>query len=211
MNKERMLQLADYIEKLPEHKFEMQYWISQKVQKENPYGEDYWKMDYAPRMDSNSLSEKLLEPLDCGTACCIAGWATAIQNNFKPIAIMQNGQSIENRALEWLDLTEKQGQNLFLINIDTVWTYYVEKCNFDLIEDEDCFSGFDNPSTVSSFMIFAFNLSTVSKSGSEKSTPSLHFLYSGRSPFAKMKSQEFVETFSFKIARSDTDLSTLLM
>ena len=144
MNKERMLQLADYIEKLPEHKFEMQYWISQKVQKENVYGEDYWKIDYAPRMDSNSLSEKLLEPLDCGTACCIAGWATAIQNNFKPIAIMQNGQSIENRALEWLDLTEKQGQNLFLINIDTVWAYYLEKCSFDLNEFEDCFTEIKN-------------------------------------------------------------------
>jgi hypothetical protein len=140
MNKERMLQLADYIEKLPEHKFEMQYWISQKVQKENSYGEDYWKTDYAPLGDSI----RLIEPLDCGTACCIAGWATAIENNFKPIAIVQNGQSIENRALEWLDLTEKQGQNLFLINIDTVWTYYLEKCNFGLIEDEDCFTDVTN-------------------------------------------------------------------
>ena len=135
-----MLQLADYIEKLPEHKFEMQYWISQKVQKENSYGEDYWKTDYAPLGDSI----RLIEPLDCGTACCIAGWATAIENNFKPIAIVQNGQSIENRALEWLDLTEKQGQNLFLINIDTVWTYYLEKCNFGLIEDEDCFTDVTN-------------------------------------------------------------------
>lgn len=138
-----MLQLADYIEKLPEHKFEMEYWISQKVQKENVYGEDYWKIDYALRMDSVS-GDKLLEPLDCGTACCIAGWATAIQNNFKPIAIMQNGQSIENRALEWLDLTEKQGRNLFLINIDTVWAYYIEKCSFYINEDEDCFTDISN-------------------------------------------------------------------
>ena len=143
MNKERMLQLADYIEKLPEHKFEMQYWISQKVQKENVYGEDYWKINYAPRMDSVS-GDKLLEPLDCGTACCIAGWATAIENNFKPIAIMQNGQSIENRELKLLDLTEMHGQNLFLINIDTVWTYCLEKCDFDLIEDEDCFTNIKN-------------------------------------------------------------------
>ena len=80
MNKERMLQLADYIEKLPEHKFEMQYWISQKVKKENYLGEEYWKTDYAPLGDSKTL----VEPLDCGTACCIAGWATAIENNFKP-------------------------------------------------------------------------------------------------------------------------------
>lgn len=143
MNKERMLQLADFIEKLPEHKFEMQYWISQKVKKENYLGEEYWKIDYAPTM-GNSLVKDLLEPLNCGTACCIAGWATAIENNFKPIAIMQNGQSIENRALEWLDLTEKQGQNLFLINIDTVWAYYIEKCQFYINEDEDCFTDISN-------------------------------------------------------------------
>jgi hypothetical protein len=143
MNKERMLQLADYIEKLPEHKFEMQYWISQKVQKENSYGEDYWKIDYAPRMDSVS-GDKLLEPLDCGTACCIAGWATAIESNFKPIAIIQDGKTIEDRAREWLDLSHEQGQNLFLINIDTVWAFYTEKCNFSVSEDEDCITDITN-------------------------------------------------------------------
>ena len=143
MNKERMLQLADYIEKLPEHKFEMQYWISQKIQKENSYGEDYWKIDYAPTMNSD-LTKGLLEPLDCGTACCIAGWATAIESNFKPIAIIQDGKTIEDRAREWLDLSHEQGLNLFLINIDTVWTYYLQKCDFDLIEDEDCFTNITN-------------------------------------------------------------------
>ena len=113
MNKERMLQLADYIEKLPEHKFEMQYWISQKVKKENYIGEEYWKTEYAPLFDS----EKLLEPLDCGTACCIAGWATAIENNFKPIAIMQDRKTIETRGKEWLGLSYSQSQNLFLMNM----------------------------------------------------------------------------------------------
>jgi hypothetical protein len=140
MNKERMLQLADYIEKLPEHKFEMQYWISQKVKKENYIGDEYWKMDYAPTISS----EELLEPLDCGTACCIAGWATSIENNFKPIAIMQDGKSIETRGREWLDLSIEQANNLFLINIDTVWTYYMSKCDFSVSEDEDCITDITN-------------------------------------------------------------------
>lgn len=143
MNKERMLQLADYIENLPEHKFEMQYWLSQKVRKENYLGEEYWKIDYTPRIDSVN-SDKFLEPLDCGTACCIAGWATSIESNFKPIAIMQDGKTIETRAREWLDLSIEQANNLFLINIDTVWTYYLEKCDFDLIEHEDCFTNITN-------------------------------------------------------------------
>jgi hypothetical protein len=140
MNKERMLQLADFIEKLPEHKLEMNYWISQKVKRENYLGEEYWKTDYAPLNDSKSL----VEPLSCGTACCIAGWATAIENNFKPIAIMQDEKSIETRGKEWLDLSYEQAQNLFLINIDTVWTYYIEKCSFYINEDEDCFTEITN-------------------------------------------------------------------
>ena len=143
MNKERMLQLADFIEKLPEHKFEMQYWISQKVKKENYLGEEYWKIDYAPTI-GNRFVKDLLEPLDCGTACCIAGWATAIENNFKPIAIMQDEKSIETRGKEWLDLSYEQAQNLFLINIDTVWSYYIEKCSFYINEDEDCFTDISN-------------------------------------------------------------------
>ena len=53
-------------------------------------------------------------------------------------------QSIEDRAREWLDLSYEQGQNLFLLNIDSVWTYYIEKCNFGLIEDEDCFTNITN-------------------------------------------------------------------
>jgi hypothetical protein len=140
MNKERMLQLADYIEKLPEHKFEMQYWISQKTKKENYLGEEYWKTEFAPYGNSQSL----IEPLECGTACCIAGWATAIENNFKPIAIMQDGKTIETRGREWLDLSIEQANNLFLMNIDTVWTYYIEKCNFYINEDEDCFTDISN-------------------------------------------------------------------
>jgi len=143
MNKERMLQLADYIEKLPEHKFEMQYWISQKVKKENYLGEEYWKLDYAPTLNTD-LSQSFLEPLDCGTACCIAGWATAIESNFKPIAIIQDGKSIEERAATWLDLNYEEERNLFMLSIDTVWTQYIQKCDFDLNEDEDSFTGITN-------------------------------------------------------------------
>ena len=36
MNKERMLQLADYIENLPSNKFDMNYWISYKTKNEGP-------------------------------------------------------------------------------------------------------------------------------------------------------------------------------
>jgi len=57
---------------------------------------------------------------------------------------MQDGKTIETRGREWLDLSIEQANNLFLINIDTVWTYYIEKCNFSLSEDEDCISDITN-------------------------------------------------------------------
>ena len=90
MNKERMLQLADYIENLPSNKFDMNYWISYKTK--NELGA--WVL-FKGRYE---LDETFMDPLDCGTACCIAGWATAIESNFEPIAIVEHDTSIEDRA-----------------------------------------------------------------------------------------------------------------
>jgi len=144
MNKERMLQLADYIENLPEHKFEMQYWLSTKIEQGMWNGKPYWSTDSYPIIHNSEQNTKTLEPLDCGTACCIAGWATAMKDNFKPIALIQDGKTIEDRALQWLDLTEDEGRNLFLTSIDTVWTEYFEKFGFELDEYNDCYTNITN-------------------------------------------------------------------
>ena len=141
MNKERMLQLAEYIESLPEHKFDMTYWISSKVKVENDNG-TYWERDRFPSI--YGLDTDLFEPLDCGTACCIAGWATAMENNFKPIAMRVDGKTIEQRAQEWLGLTEYQAKNLFLLGIDTVWTHYVDILNYNFDEYEEQFEDITN-------------------------------------------------------------------
>jgi len=144
MNKERMLKLADYIESLPEHKFEMKYWLSTKIEQGMWNGKPYWSTYSHPIIHNSEQNTKTMEPLDCGTACCIAGWATAMKDNFKPIALIQDGKSIEDRALEWLDLTGMEGRNLFLTSINTVWTDYFNKFSFELDEYEDSYKNITN-------------------------------------------------------------------
>lgn len=138
MNKERMLQLADYIENLPTNKFDMTHWLNYKSK--NELG--HWVIDRS--IFENQTDEFLMEPLDCGTVCCIAGWATAIESNFEPIAIVQYNITIEQRAKDWLGLTDTQADNLFMTNINTVWLWYYEKCNFLLNQSEDRFYDITN-------------------------------------------------------------------
>jgi hypothetical protein len=142
MNKERMLQLADYIENLPEHKFEMQYWISNKIEQGTFNNKPYWSIESYPLWHSNP--ETLVEPLNCGTACCIAGWAAAIENNFKPISLLQDGKSIEDRAAIWLDLNQQEAHNLFLIGLDSVWVDYIAKTDIELDNYEETFTSITN-------------------------------------------------------------------
>ena len=64
---------------------------------------------------------------------------------------------------------------------------------------------------VSSFMILLLTSTIDLKPSSLKSTPFLVTTNSGLNPFAKMKSQEFSDTFSLNIARSETAVSTRAM
>ena len=137
MNKERILRLAEYIGKLPDHKFEMSHWLAVKDQ--NNLG---WFVDEVPTPWSKEFTE--YNPLDCGTVCCIAGWATAMENDFKPIAITMNGFSIKDRAQMWLDLTSLEAQNLFFFGVNTVWTKFYRQCSYDFDEYEDSFLEISN-------------------------------------------------------------------
>ena len=137
MNKERMLSLAEYIGKLPDHKFEMSNWLAVKQQKNLR-----WYVDEV----ATNWSKELIEynPLDCGTACCIAGWATAMENDFKPISAVMNGFSIKDRAQMWLDLTSLEAQNLFFFGVNTVWTKFYRQCSYNFDEYEDSFLEISN-------------------------------------------------------------------
>lgn len=140
-----MLQLADFIETLPDHKFDMNYWVGQKERA----GEDKeWITTHYPTTYSassiNEESQTKYEPFDCGTACCIAGWAAMIQNDLKPMPYFIDNKTIENRAIEWLGLTKQEADNLFYLGMDTVWSDYIAHMDFDFDDYEENYINIKN-------------------------------------------------------------------
>lgn len=136
-----MLQLADFIETLPDHKFDMSYWISEKEQ--NNYS-DEWIVRFYPRIWEPDTDQVIFEPFDCGTACCIAGWAAMMKNDFKPMPFFVDDETIESRAREWLDLTHEQSNNLFLVGISSVWSSYIATMDFDFDQYEENYVNIKN-------------------------------------------------------------------
>lgn len=150
MNKERMLQLADFIEKLPPHKFEMEYWMGEKTNREDNPNNWYTTTRAGTIEDHRGETVKEYEPFDCGTACCIAGWAAMLQNDLKPMAFFIDDRTVEERGRDWLGLTDEQAQNLFFLGVQTVWTEYVGifKYHFNIFEEQ-----FENISNVEAAMV----------------------------------------------------------
>lgn len=128
MNEERMLELATFLTTIPEHKFNMNRWISGVMMTDSGDGEL-----------SNTLfnSKEWYDPNDCGTVCCIAGWAAAMKLDFKPMSYEMSDGSIARIAAEWLDLTDQEMTNLFYIDTNTVWSLFIEDCDYDY----DSYSG----------------------------------------------------------------------
>ena len=125
MNKERMLALADLIENLPKKKFHMNYWSALRYLAIDYKGDKY--------LSDNIQSNENLNPNECGTVCCIAGWATAMKTDFKPLEIPEESHinfMVPAIAKEYLELTQREANNLFYIGPDTVWMYISDK--FDL-------------------------------------------------------------------------------
>ena len=88
--KSRLLELADFIEKLDEARFDMD--------------------DYGPLEQSydDAQKNKAIKSMECGAPVCIAGWTCFIWKElFNPLkSVMSNAQSI-------LNLTSLEAANLF--------------------------------------------------------------------------------------------------
>lgn len=96
MNIERLNKLADVLEseKAQEH-FDMTTFLSKDGRISVLFGQE--------------IGESIQS---CNTVACIAGWAVA---TFAPDTVFGEGISIQSRAEDLLDMTEKEGQNLFLM------------------------------------------------------------------------------------------------
>lgn len=101
MNKERMLQLASFIEDLPEHKFDMCNWAIDH--------------DHTDKL----IDCKALNPHQCKTAGCVAGWAILLFAERTPHAFdSKRGYapwpSPPMEAQRLLELNDDQVSDLFL-------------------------------------------------------------------------------------------------
>lgn len=97
MNVERMEALAKYLDKLPEEKFDMDFWV------------------WSPLEDSMCEADALNS---CGTTCCIAGWAVLMSGEcLDPFTrtVDRDGhkKAIRDYAYDYLDLSSFQASLLF--------------------------------------------------------------------------------------------------
>ena len=128
MNKERMMELANFLERLPEEQFNMQVWVSNiKNLGISPYyGFDEY--DYG----------------SCNTVCCIAGWTVGLFNGtgfIKPNNKRDYAEeTIIQEATRLLDLTRGQAVNLFYTNNDSYWAQYEYELNLELDDEQLLYS-----------------------------------------------------------------------
>jgi hypothetical protein len=117
MNTERMLELAEFLEKLPEKQFDMEIWVNDLTRKFSPYFQDEY--DYK----------------NCNTVCCIAGWTVGLFNEtgfVKPNNKRDyTEETIVQEATRLLDLTRGQAVNLFYTNGDTYWEQYEDELSLE--------------------------------------------------------------------------------
>lgn len=115
MKKENMLKLADFLDNLPEFRFDIGYWIA----------------EYDENLD-DYCNGHIIDLEDCNTAGCIAGWACALMNDnsyeveFDHYTEEYEYQSVEDEAAYFLGLESYEARRLFIPNENSVWAKYAE-------------------------------------------------------------------------------------
>jgi len=122
MNKERMLELAEFLEKLPEEQFDMTSWVKDlRSNQGDLYYKEYFKSEY--------------EVFDCNTVCCIAGWTVGLFNGtgiIKTNTLRRvDEDTIVKEATRLLDLTRSQAVELFYLNPDSIWDLYAVELSLE--------------------------------------------------------------------------------
>jgi hypothetical protein len=121
MNKQKMLELADFIENLDRWRFNIGFWAS-----------DFSKGYYTP---TSNLDVNI-----CNTAGCIAGWAMAMENGGEVTMSTVVSPEMANynvfSGARILGLTFAQASRLFYVDPDSIWVQYWEMYKH-LIDIED--------------------------------------------------------------------------
>lgn len=129
MNSVIMLQLAEVLESIPSFRFNMDAWIYRVMESDLSSEEDkIWDIEYL--VDNSDLME--LDINKCGTAGCIAGWASSLINNLSYTTT--NSQEVVKEANFALGLKPHEGEQLYHIGPYSVWERYKEELG---LVDED--------------------------------------------------------------------------
>lgn len=117
MNKERMLMLADLLEEIKEHQFNIEYWVS----------------DYDPESGEYVVDDSASDIVDysvykCESAACIAGWAVALKNDMK--VSEQDVTEIEEKAADYLGLTTWEAKKLFYFDTRSIWNERADELGY---------------------------------------------------------------------------------
>ena len=88
LNKKLLLEIADHVESHPEQ-YDQETWVGRNDDNYVPCGPG-----------------KHIDPYDCGTSACIAGWAVLLSN--KPVPV-----SFQNEAAKLLGLSSSDAATLF--------------------------------------------------------------------------------------------------
>ena len=114
MNKEKMLQLADFLYNLDESRFNMGYWYGQ-------YDDDGDNLCQANSIDLDN----------CNTVACIAGWAVALETNGEYVMQDYFDGKLAEKAQEILDLSRDEADMLFYTNSGSIWLQYANDLGID--------------------------------------------------------------------------------
>lgn len=148
MNKEKMLQIANLLEKAEPEQFHMGAWfgelmpacevsyydiISDLIGEEDliPNGIDFSDL---PDVNVFDKTGDVLS-LSCNTTACIAGWAIAnefFNGNTQPFDLLStNNAFADTLGAEILGLNSDQASRLFFCNLSSVWYEHYEEYGFD--------------------------------------------------------------------------------
>ena len=150
MNVERILKLADFLDTLPEQKFEMSSWNCIKY--EDAYITNGNEVVSNWVIDDEKINLPFVDIDNCGTACCIAGWTLAMKNDFKSYNVIDNAldqnysqkETTFHQAKEYLDLTDLEATRIFYIGSHTIWADYAQERNYNFCFDDDSFKNIKN-------------------------------------------------------------------
>jgi len=146
MNKERMLLLADVLDRVKPMQFNMGDWFSVYIGDDDLEEEDIYYED-TDVFRTNDVMQ--MNGYDCKAAACIAGWAVVLKNDFavdnpntfcvtRPNSdnwndrLNSNELPVMKEAQEYLGLTVEQSVSLFL-NEDgySLWQHYGKELGVD--------------------------------------------------------------------------------